>query len=71
MNFAIVPKLESVSPTSARFGSIITLTGLSFGETRESNFVSFNNISATEYQAGQVHPLQLKYRRKQNQVKFL
>ena len=41
------PHISSFSPASAGFGSTVTISGVNFGATKESNTVKFNGIAAT------------------------
>ena len=51
VDFTLTPQLTSVTPDKANLGTQITLTGINFGDTRGTNFVSFNTYNATSYQS--------------------
>jgi len=48
MNFIVKPYLISVIPNAAFIGDEITLKGSSFGNSQDSNYVSFNNLKVTK-----------------------
>lgn len=43
------PQITSIIPSSARIGDTVTITGLNFGTSRGSGFVSFTGANATDY----------------------
>jgi uncharacterized protein (TIGR02145 family) len=47
--FTVLPSIISISPTAANIGDEIAIKGVSFTDTKGSNFVSFGSIKATEY----------------------
>ena len=46
-SFAVVPHITSLSPTSGQVGTLVTITGTSFGATQGSSTVFFNQTQAT------------------------
>ncbi|MEI6089274.1 MAG: FISUMP domain-containing protein [bacterium] len=56
------PTLNSISPTSAEIGEIITLTGTGFRTTQGTGFVSFNSINPkqSDYQSWSATEIKLK-----------
>ncbi len=49
VDFIVIPKIESITPSSARIGELITIKGNGFGTEQDSGFVSFNSSVAAEY----------------------
>jgi RHS repeat-associated protein len=47
VNFTVVPKITSLSPTSGAVGASVTITGTTFGSTQGSSTVKFNGTAGT------------------------
>ncbi|MDD5747580.1 MAG: DUF5719 family protein [Actinomycetota bacterium] len=45
------PRISSIAPTSGRVGAEVTIRGTDFGDTRDSSYVGFGSIDASEYTA--------------------
>ena len=41
------PAIVSITPSSAKVGSTVTVAGINFGNTQGSNSVTFNGVAAT------------------------
>ena len=50
-NSSGILQITSISPTSAKIGDEIIITGSGFNSTQGTSFVSFNDVKATEYQS--------------------
>ena len=47
--FAASPTINGLSPTSARVGMVVTITGANFGSTKGTSTVTFNGTPATTF----------------------
>lgn len=45
--FPVVPNITAVGPTAGQIGSLVTLSGTTFGQTQGFGGVTFNGVSAT------------------------
>ena len=49
LDFTVLPGIENVSPSSARIGDTVRITGLTFGAKRDSSFITFTGKNAVDY----------------------
>ncbi|MCG3112741.1 MAG: IPT/TIG domain-containing protein [Candidatus Manganitrophus sp. SB1] len=47
VNFTVLPKIDTLAPTSGPVGTSVTLTGSGFGATQGSSIVRFNGVIAS------------------------
>ncbi len=48
---ALAPGIDRITPASGQVGQLVTISGISFGDTQGSSYVSFGLTRATEYTA--------------------
>jgi hypothetical protein len=45
--FPVVPNITAIGPTAGQIGSLVTISGITFGQTQGFGGVAFNGVSAT------------------------
>lgn len=45
----IIPIIYSINPSTLKYGEIMTITGVNFGEYQDTNYVRFNDTNAIDY----------------------
>jgi photosystem II stability/assembly factor-like uncharacterized protein len=49
VDFTVTPKIDNLDPTLGPVDTEVTVTGTTFGDTRDGSYVSFNGTQATDY----------------------
>ena len=47
--FSVIPKIDSLDPTTGIVGTQVTVNGSAFGDTRDGSYVSFGSGQVTDY----------------------
>lgn len=49
IDFKVIPKIDSIGPTSGNVGAQVTINGIGFGSERSDSSVSFGDAAVTDY----------------------